>query len=309
MRKAHEEQNSASLRYADIGEQAAGPASTNLNELSCKELMTGEPIPVNPRLVDSLPWKKVNDFLVAVGSQRSLKTLGDVALREIGSLVPLDTGRFLVWLGTPERGPVGLGRRGNSKKVIVDFRIPPEQTREYFEYFVTVDPTLPFYPLTHRAIVSWWRRDCEISRDLMRRYGTRHAMHVRSQEYWGGKGFTFSIRRATGRGFTEREMAIFFSLRPHLDNLVSLIRDPAKARRERLVAAAHACGLTPRESEVTLLLCDRLSAAEIAERLKISRRTVEKHTERLYMKLGVNNRRGLREETLLSDELGGERHA
>jgi DNA-binding CsgD family transcriptional regulator len=294
--------------YAGTGEHAAGPASTDLNELSCKELMTGEPIPVNPRLVESLPWRKINDFLVAIGAQRSLETLGAVALREIAALVPLDSGRFLVWLGTPEPGPAGLGARGNSKKVFVDLHIPPEQTRAYFEYFVTVDPTLAFYPSTHRAIVSWWRRDCEISRDLMRRHGTRHAMHIRSQEHWGGRGFTFNIRRSTGRGFTEREMAVFFALYPHLDNLVSLIRDPATARKERLVAAARACGLTPRESDVALLLCDRLSAAEIAERLKISCRTVEKHTERLYIKLGVNNRRGLREETLLRDELGGERH-
>jgi DNA-binding CsgD family transcriptional regulator len=54
---------------------------------------------------------------------------------------------------------------------------------------------------------------------------------------------------------------------------------------------------------VVVLLCDRFSAGEIAERLTISRRTVEKHIEHVYLKLGVHGRRGLREETVLVDAL------
>jgi DNA-binding CsgD family transcriptional regulator len=86
-----------------------------------------------------------------------------------------------------------------------------------------------------------------------------------------------------------------------LHNLFSLVYAPQRARRSRLAAALSACGLTEREGEVVLLFYDRLSAGEIAERLKISRRTVEKHIEHVYLKLQVHNRRGLREETILGD--------
>jgi non-specific serine/threonine protein kinase len=49
--------------------------------------------------------------------------------------------------------------------------------------------------------------------------------------------------------------------------------------------------LTPRELEVLRLLAQRMSDAEIAEKLVISRRTVSTHLTAIYDKLGVNSRR------------------
>ncbi len=50
--------------------------------------------------------------------------------------------------------------------------------------------------------------------------------------------------------------------------------------------------LTNREIDVLLLLAERLTDKEIAERLVLSLLTVKKHTQRIYRKLGVHNRRG-----------------
>jgi non-specific serine/threonine protein kinase len=50
-------------------------------------------------------------------------------------------------------------------------------------------------------------------------------------------------------------------------------------------------GLTRREHEVLVLLCQRLTGAEIGEHLFIGRRTVETHVANIYNKLGVDNRR------------------
>jgi DNA-binding CsgD family transcriptional regulator len=49
-------------------------------------------------------------------------------------------------------------------------------------------------------------------------------------------------------------------------------------------------GLTDRELELWSMLAEGLSNAAIAQRLFISRRTVEKHLENLYLKLGVRSR-------------------
>ncbi len=48
--------------------------------------------------------------------------------------------------------------------------------------------------------------------------------------------------------------------------------------------------LTNREYEILELLSDGNSDKQIAELLKISRRTVQTHVGRVYMKMGVNNR-------------------
>jgi DNA-binding NarL/FixJ family response regulator len=48
--------------------------------------------------------------------------------------------------------------------------------------------------------------------------------------------------------------------------------------------------VTDAEREVADLVEDGLRNAEIAERLFVSRRTVETHVSRLYKKLGADNR-------------------
>jgi len=50
------------------------------------------------------------------------------------------------------------------------------------------------------------------------------------------------------------------------------------------------CRLTPRQVTVLLLLADALTASAIAHRLGISVRTVHKHVESLYRKLGTRDR-------------------
>ena len=48
--------------------------------------------------------------------------------------------------------------------------------------------------------------------------------------------------------------------------------------------------LTPRELEVTRLICQGYSNAEIARQLVVAVSTVKKHTSHIYDKLGVRSR-------------------
>ena len=54
--------------------------------------------------------------------------------------------------------------------------------------------------------------------------------------------------------------------------------------------------LTAREREIATLAAEELSAQEIADRLFLSRRTVENHLQRIYTKLGINSRAELERE-------------
>jgi DNA-binding CsgD family transcriptional regulator len=61
-------------------------------------------------------------------------------------------------------------------------------------------------------------------------------------------------------------------------------------RGPRRTARANAAGLTARELDVLMLVAEGLSNGEIADRLTLSRRTVEHHVSALLGKLGVTSR-------------------
>jgi DNA-binding CsgD family transcriptional regulator len=61
-------------------------------------------------------------------------------------------------------------------------------------------------------------------------------------------------------------------------------------RLSRPTTRAHPAGLTAREAEVLALVADGLPDAAIAERLVLSRRTVEHHVAAVLAKLGVSSR-------------------
>lgn len=56
-------------------------------------------------------------------------------------------------------------------------------------------------------------------------------------------------------------------------------------------ASPNEHGLSPREHDVLILLCERWTDPEIAARLFISQRTVSSHVRSIFSKLGVNSRR------------------
>ncbi|MEH1017088.1 AAA family ATPase [Micromonospora sp. CPCC 206060] len=68
-----------------------------------------------------------------------------------------------------------------------------------------------------------------------------------------------------------------------------------RSGRHRIPAALISKGLTVREFEVLLMLTDRHGNKDIAQRLFISPRTVEKHVASLVAKTGCDDRAGLRE--------------
>jgi DNA-binding CsgD family transcriptional regulator len=114
----------------------------------------------------------------------------------------------------------------------------------------------------------------------------------------------FLIYRA-GSPFTETQLAYAQRVQPLLagvDKQDQLLRrwhaDEAKPPPESRqadsgpdpAAATPQSALTPRQVSVLLLLADALTAAAIGRRLGISVRTVQKHIESIYRKLGTSDR-------------------
>jgi DNA-binding CsgD family transcriptional regulator len=103
---------------------------------------------------------------------------------------------------------------------------------------------------------------------------------------------SFVLNRA-GRDFSDRDRDCLESIRPHLGHLYRLTRDGEGPRAAWGVPSAHPpCDprLSIREREVLDWLAGGKTDRDIAGILGISHRTVHKHLQRIYEKLGVENR-------------------
>ena len=75
-----------------------------------------------------------------------------------------------------------------------------------------------------------------------------------------------------------------------LETLTRPLAEPVTAIRRIRLERAPGVLLTPREQDILGLLCEGLTAVAMARRLGLSPRTVTKHQQRLYRKLGTSDR-------------------
>jgi DNA-binding CsgD family transcriptional regulator len=105
---------------------------------------------------------------------------------------------------------------------------------------------------------------------------------------------SFVVNRS-GRDFSDRDRACLESIRPHLGNIYRLTRAAEGPRAAWGVPSAGPGDasdprLTAREREVLEWLSGGKTDRDIANILGISPRTVHKHLQRIYEKLGVETR-------------------
>ena len=70
----------------------------------------------------------------------------------------------------------------------------------------------------------------------------------------------------------------------------SLLGKPIEPQPAPTPAAPDASGLSEREQEILALIGEGISNQEIADRLVLSPRTVERHVSNIYLKLGLEGR-------------------
>ena len=121
--------------------------------------------------------------------------------------------------------------------------------------------------------------------------GVRHqlAVVVRTPTMVSTRGW--AINRST-RDFNDADVTRARALQPMLD-LLDRIYQPGtvpKTEDARRDEARQRAGLTCREGDVIMLIADGLSAQQIARLRRISVRTVRKHLENIYAKLGCHDR-------------------
>jgi DNA-binding CsgD family transcriptional regulator len=130
--------------------------------------------------------------------------------------------------------------------------------------------------------------------EVLRPMGTPHMLGVPLQDAAAG-GPSCAVSRS-GSDFSDRDVGIATALQAAL--VVAhrhVTRMPGTASMQHLAPAAApvqrpAAALTPREAEVLRFLSAGRTAQAIARSLDVSPGTVRKHLERVYRKLGVQDR-------------------
>ena len=122
----------------------------------------------------------------------------------------------------------------------------------------------------------------ELYADYYRRIGISHVVAVPVVSN-PRLVMSFVLNRA-GRDFADRECDLLNRMQPALANLYRVTSMTARLNREK------ESPLTPREREILQWVGAGKSDAQIAAILGLSARTVQKHLENSYVKLGVENR-------------------
>ncbi|MCC2276910.1 LuxR C-terminal-related transcriptional regulator [Streptomyces sp. ET3-23] len=132
-----------------------------------------------------------------------------------------------------------------------------------------------------------WRKSAWYN-DALRTYGTKQQLGVPLPGEPGGLRAIVFGREGE---FGERDFAFACRVQPLLMAVDNHLRE---LRRLRAAAGADSpvgdIGLTPREATVLGLLAEGLTTEAIGRRLAISPHTVNRHLEKVYRKLGANNR-------------------
>jgi DNA-binding CsgD family transcriptional regulator len=110
----------------------------------------------------------------------------------------------------------------------------------------------------------------------------------------GPRGVVIGIAISRSRGgFSERDRSVLAALRPHVIQAYAHALRGTRLKRPGPAAsssvAAHA-GLSPRQIETLAWVAKGKTNAEIAALLSVSPRTVQKHLELVYQRLGVESR-------------------
>jgi len=103
----------------------------------------------------------------------------------------------------------------------------------------------------------------------------------------GGPAGMYCVMRS-GENFTDEELMFAHAVQATLNAIhaAASVDDEASTR----VEAASPVRLTPREQDIFTLMASGMTAAAIGHARRISRRTVCKHLENIYVKLDAHDR-------------------
>ena len=180
------------------------------------------------------------------------------------------------------------------------YGVPPgaidEQARAAFDRHFDSHPLVRYHAslggaYAHRisdSVTSAQFRQTPLFCDYYRRVGLSHALALPVR--MDGQELVSFVLNRQGRDFSDRELALLDALRRPLALLFGRVCAAERAPHalDWVRVAQHR--LTPREAEVLQWVAGGKTDRDVADLLGCSPRTVHKHLQRCYAKLGVETR-------------------
>lgn len=172
------------------------------------------------------------------------------------------------------------------------------RVQDFNSYFNRRIPILDNHESLALGPVSWRQyRDTEYVADFHNPLRIHHSVGASFLDSFTGQRYVFWLHRYGRKTvFSEKEAATLRLLCRQAACVLSLRSELDAVRREAIYDSelgSDADILSRRELEVAKLICRHLSMQEVADLLRISRRTVERHAMHIYQKLRVANRKEL----------------
>lgn len=239
---------------------------------------------------NDLPWPRIHDFLLDVGSVRDPRALSVQVIQKIGALIPYDQARvYFVDDAGKVYDQVLIGVDPTWSDVYLDYYSRIEGGR--YSILARLDANRHLSPKLQGGVYDWTSHERD---QFMTEY-------IRPQRLHYSAGFAFHdadglvkscyvLDRTGANGYTPREVDILTRVQPHLDNLHRnlFVLSPAGIRNADVRSL-----LTRREAQIAGLLCKGLTPKRISQTLALSLPTVNRHIANIHTKLDVSNRQEL----------------
>lgn len=236
----------------------------------------------------------IAQFLTSVGKIDSYTAFAPAVLRHLGELVSFD-----------QAVAVYMDANG----IVVDCHlvgVSQTWSNAYRKYYAQLQEQFPLgwegsrrnvKELQPAETLTWAKLPPnDFIVDCINPRGITHSIHLFFFDTRHRIRTVLALDRVRPENFSRADLAVLDAVSPYIDDLhrkFFLSSMPYERRIRRRDALMETAGLTRREKEIVICLCDGMPPAEISQHMSISVTTTHKHIANIYKKMGVTTLQGL----------------
>ena len=240
-----------------------------------------------------IPWEKIYDYVLECGREHEPERFVQIALEEMGDLVPYDQGlAYCLDENRRVEAQFLFNIKSRWSNMYLHYYSEVEQNQRSLDRAVDERFDLPFVEQ-----ITWADEPMsELITDYIMARGVRCTLSMVLFDQNSLPRAAFAFDRTRTSKFSEHDMMAARYAAAQLNNLFkNFFTSPALVPGSKRGTGNGRMDalLTRREREVVDLLCRGLSPEHVAKALHISLSTVYKHIAHIYKKLNVSSRQEL----------------